>query len=106
MRRLRWLAIGVGALVLAGILYVGIFGSVVVHDETGDVARAVVTNDREVQSLYRLPGGYFFAIPAMEGTVEVRCRNGSRTRSGYITGYTHLWLRAVGPTPCARLVER
>jgi hypothetical protein len=104
MRRLAWIGVGVAGLGLAGIFYVDLFGSVIVHDETGEVASAVVTNDREEQALWRLPGG-LFAVPGMEGTVEVRCRNGARARWGYVTGYMHTSVRVTGTVPCGRMVD-
>ena len=105
---MRWparVAIGVAGLGFAGLLYVGIFGSAAVHDETGEVTSAVVTNDREEQALLRLPGGLFFAVPRLEGTIEVRCRNGRRARWGYVTGYTHTAVRVSGAPACAHIAE-
>ena len=99
MRRLAWVGTAIAGLGLAGLLYVVIFGSAVVHDDTGEVASAVVTNGREEQALLRLPGGLFFAVPRLEGTIEVRCRNGERARWGYVTGHLHTSVRVSGPTP-------
>ena len=105
MTRPRVLGLGTGALVLAGILYVALFGSVVVHDDSGAVASAVLTNGREEQPLLRLPGGLFVAVPGLEGTIELRCRNGARARWGYATPHMHMSIRATGPVPCARIVD-
>lgn len=84
--------------------YVGVSGSVIVHDRTGDVASAVLTNDHVERPLRRLPGGTFVGIPDFDGVVEVRCRDGSKDRSGYVTGGLHTSVRVVGSAPC-RLVE-
>lgn len=106
MRRyLEWLAIGATALALAGAVYVLIFGSAIVHDETGEVMSAVITNDHEEQALLSLPGGLFFAVPGLEGVIEVRCRNGVTGRAGYVTGYTHTSIRVRGGTPCRQILE-
>ena len=105
MRWLAWFGFGVAGLCLVGAAFVGIFGYVVVHDDTGAVASAVVTNDRAEQALWRLPGGLFFGVPRMEGTVEVRCRNGARTRWGYVTGHMTTSVRVVGAVPCGRMVD-
>ena len=102
---LRWSAVGLVLLGFAGCLYVGLFGSAIVHDETGEVVSAVVTDDHREQALWRLPGGLFFAVPQVEGTIEVRCRNGATARWGYVAGYTHTSIRVTGPVPCARVVE-
>lgn len=93
------------AFAMAGFLYVAVRGSAVVRDETGAVASAVITDDRIEQPLHRLPGGLFFAVPGMEGIIEVRCSNGAKARAGYVAAYTHSRVRAIGPAPCARLVE-
>lgn len=105
MRWLRWSFITLAVLGLAACLYVGVFGSAVVQDETGEVVAAVITNDREEQTLLRLPGGLFFAVPKMEGTIEIRCRDGSRQRWGYVTGHMHTRLRVEPGAGCGRLVE-
>ena len=102
---LTWLGIGVAILGIASYAYVGFFGSAVVHDETGEVASAVITNDRREQALMRLPGGLFFAVPDMEGTIEVRCRNGARARAGYVTGHMHTSVRVAGGAPCPQIAE-
>jgi hypothetical protein len=41
----------------------------------------------------------------MEGVIELRCRNGARARHGYVTGYTHTAVRAIGAVPCGRVVD-
>jgi hypothetical protein len=105
MRRLACAGIGLAGLGFAGLLFISVAGSVVVHDETGEVASAMVTNGREEQALWRLPGGLFFAVPGMEGEVEVRCRNGARARWGYVTGYMHTSVRVTGTVPCGRMVD-
>jgi hypothetical protein len=102
MRAMPWLAGGFGALLLLA-LAIALAGSVVVRDRTGEVARAIVTNDRETQPLLRLPGGLFVAIPLMEGTIEIECRDGSRHRNGYVTGHMHIRVRVEGR--CGRMVE-
>lgn len=99
-----WLVGGMTLAAAAG--YLLIAGSAVVVDETGGVASAVLTNGGgSEQRLHRLWNGYFYAIPAMEGTIEIRCRNGLRRQSGYVTGHMHTKIRVVGRTPCALLVE-
>ena len=89
---------------VTGCAYVGVSGSVIVHDRTGDVTSAVLTNDDSERSLRRLPGGTFFGIPDFDGGVEVRCRNGSKAQGGYVTSGLHTSVTVVGSKPC-RLVE-
>lgn len=87
-------------------LYVWIAGSAVVSDETGGVDSAVViTGAGAEQPLRRLWSGYFYAIPDLEGSIEVRCRNGVRKQWGYVTPHMHTKIRVAGPTPCAELVD-
>lgn len=94
------------AIVLFGSVYLWIAGWAVVVDETGEVeSAAVVTSDGREQSLRRLWSGYFYTIPEMEGTIQVRCRDGSTNEAGYMTGHFHTKIRVVGDKPCARLVE-
>ena len=101
---LPWL---VGAALLAVMAaFFWIAGSAAVIDETGGVETAVVTNSGGTeQRLRRLWNGYFFAIPRVEGTIEVRCTNGVRKRWGYVTGGMHTTVRVLGKTPCGKLVE-
>lgn len=81
-------------------------GSAVVVDETDGVESAfVITGDGREQQLHRLWSGYFYAIPRLEGTIEVRCRDGSRKNWGYVTGFAHAKIRVIGDTPCARLIH-
>ena len=83
----------VGVVLIGLLIYLALAGSAVVIDDTGDVASAVITNDRQEQSLTRLWDGHFYAIPHLEGTIEVRCHSGSRTRWGYVTGHIHTRIR-------------
>jgi hypothetical protein len=105
VRRSAGLGIGVAGLALAGLSYIGLFGLIVVHDETGAVTSAVLTNGRSEQPLLRLPGGPFVGVPSLEGTVEVRCPSGARARWGYVTGYSRTFVRVIGSVPCGRLVD-
>lgn len=100
---LPWL-IGAFALVsLAAFFWLA--GSMVVIDETGDVEMAVAGNGSPEQALHRLWGGYFYAIPRVEGTIEVRCRNGVRKQVGYVTRHMHTTVKVIGTKPCERLVK-
>lgn len=105
MTRWAWIGIFMMVVAIAASAYVGFFGSAIVHDDTGGVASAVVTNDQGEQRLMRLPGGVFFAVPAMEGVIEVRCRNGRKAQAGYVTGHLHTSVRVVGDIPCERVAE-
>ncbi|HKR24828.1 MAG TPA: hypothetical protein VJS15_06180 [Allosphingosinicella sp.] len=58
-----------------------------VRDPEGQVIRAAFVNAREAQALWDLPGGLFVGIPRLEGEVEIVCRDGSRHRWGYVTGW-------------------
>jgi hypothetical protein len=99
-----WL-VGGAVLALAG-AFLRLAGSAMVIDETGGVASAVITDSGgSEQRLHRLWSGYFYAIPDMEGTIEIRCRNGVRKQWGYVTGHRHTKIRVVGRTPCARVIE-
>jgi len=99
-----WLLGGAALAIAVG--YLSLAGSAVVIDETASVSSAVVTNNGgSEQPLRRLWGGYFFAIPELEGTIEIRCRNGGRKQWGYVTGNVHTKIKVVGQTPCARVVD-
>jgi len=105
-RGLFWL-IGTLSLALLVHLYLIFVGSAVVVDETGGVISATVTNSdpRQRQALTRLWDGYFYAIPDMEGVIEIRCRDGTIHEQGYVTGNMHTKIRVVGNRPCERFVE-
>jgi hypothetical protein len=92
------------AIALFGTAYLWMAGSAVVVDETGGVESAfVVTDDGREQELSRLWSGYFYAIPQLEGTIRVRCHDGTTKEAGYVTGYIDTKIRVVGDTPCAEL---
>lgn len=104
----RGLAILIAAIAITaiGTAYLWIAGSAVVVDETGRVESAfVVTGDGREQQLNRLRSGYFYAIPQLEGTIRVRCHDGSTKAAGYVTPHMHTKIRMVGDTPCARVEE-
>lgn len=95
-----------GAAVLALMAYIAfsIAGSVVVFDKSGQVASALVTNNGNLsQRLVRLPGGVFYAIPQVEGAVEIRCQSGERVQWGYVTGHMHTWLRVEPDVGCSKI---
>jgi hypothetical protein len=86
--------------------YVWLVGSAVVIDETGGVSSAVATDGHGTeQRLHRLWNGFFYAIPNVEGTIEVRCRNGVRKQMGYVTVGMHTKIRVMGDAPCSRVIE-
>jgi hypothetical protein len=105
--RLRFLPWLIGAfllLLIAG--YFHIAGSAIVIDETGGVESAVVKGGGGTeQKIYRLWDGYFYAIPRVEGTIEVRCTNGVRKRWGYVTANFDTTVKVVGKSPCERLIH-
>jgi predicted deacylase len=95
-----------GAAVLAVLAYVifSVAGSVVVFDKSGQVSSALVTNnDKLTQRLMRLPGGVFYAIPQVEGAVEIHCRSGERVQRGYVTGHMHTWLTVEPDNSCGTI---
>jgi hypothetical protein len=86
--------------------YVAVAGSAEVIDQTSGVVSAVITNSEGTQQpLRHLWAGHFYAIPRMEGTIEIRCRNGLRKQWGYVTSNEHTKIKVVGGTPCARIVD-
>lgn len=104
-RAFPWTLAGLTVLLVAFVL-LSIAGSAVVVDETGGVESAfITTGDGREQRLHRLWPGYFYAIPQLEGTIEVRCRDGTRKSWGYVTGNMHTKVWVVGDTPCAHIVE-
>ncbi len=83
-----------------------IAGSAVVIDQTGGVDTAVITNGTgPEQRLHEVWNGYFYGVPQVEGTIQVRCNNGARKQWGYVTGGVHTTVRVVGKTPCERLAD-
>lgn len=103
--RFFFLLTGAAALAFMAYIYLEFAGSAVVVDETDGVLSAAITDDRTEQPLIRLWSGYFYAVPQLEGTIEIRCRDGSRKRWGYVTGHMHTKIRVIGDRPCERIVE-
>lgn len=97
--------IALAALAIIGVWLVAA-GSITVVDETGGVQAAYVVNSGPAQQHLHGPlRGYFFAVPHMEGTVEVRCAKGVRKQAEYVTGGVHTIVQVAGRTPCERLIE-
>lgn len=102
--RSRWLIAAI-ILVAAIAAWVWLQGSAVVIDDTGQVATAVITdgaNPPAETPLHRLWNGHFYGIPSFEGTIEVRCRNGTRSQWGYVIRGLHTRVRVVGQSSCQR----
>ena len=83
-----------GAVLLTAGLFVGTLtvmfyamSAVWVRDPDGQVTRAAFVDDEAEQVLWDLPGGLFVGVPGLEGSVEIVCRDGSRHRWGYVTGW-------------------
>ena len=104
MKWLPWFIVGLAAVTLLFLVFWA-QGSAVVLDETGEVAGAVVIDESGERHLQRLPGGTFYAMPASDGIIEVRCRGGATARAGYVTPHLHTWVRVEGDVPCGRIVE-
>lgn len=78
---------------------------VIVEDETGlAVVEARLSNSNEKQVLTKLPFGYFFGIPRLEGQFEVICSDGSTLRGGYVTPHYRFTRTVIGDGTCAKLV--
>lgn len=101
--------IGGSALFIIAVGTYGFFwvsGSAVVVDETGSVESAVIIDsDRTEQKLTHLWKGYFYTIPEIRGTIEVRCTNGKRERHGYVAGKMHTRVEVTGKKPCEHINE-
>jgi hypothetical protein len=96
-------AVAIPAVVAA---YLWLAGSVVVVDKTRGVEDAfVVTSSGSEQQLSELWSGYFYAIPRLEGTIQIRCQGGLMKEAGYVTGHMHTKIRIVGDRPCERVEE-
>jgi hypothetical protein len=96
------------AILIALLLYATfrIMGSAVVFDRSGNVVSAVVmASGRETRPLHQLPGHIFYTVPQTDGEIEVRCRDGSRKRWGYVTSHMHTWLRVEPGTGCAKITD-
>lgn len=85
-----------------------IMGSAVVIDRSGQITSAMVTTGGDkprVQPMYALPFGAFYTVPRLEGTITVRCRDGSQAQWGYVTGRMHTWLRLEAGQACGMIKE-
>lgn len=94
------------ALPVLAAAYFSLAGAAIVEDETNGVEAAFITNSVGArQPLQKVWNGYFYAIPKLEGTIELRCRGGVSKEWGYITSYSNLKIRVAGNRPCERLIE-
>jgi hypothetical protein len=101
MKRAVRVGIGLSSLAIVTCGYVWFSGSVTVHDSTGSVTAAVITNGEIEYPLYRLPGGIFFRVmPGLDGEIEVHCRNGSTHRGEYVTHHQQTSVRVIEDAPC------
>jgi hypothetical protein len=101
MKRAFRSGICIAGLAVLGYGYVWFSGSVTVHDDTGSVTAAVITNGRIEYPLFRLPGGTFFRVmPRFDGEIEVRCRDGSTQRGEYVTHHMSVSVRVTDDAPC------
>lgn len=103
--RMIW---GWGAAIIALLAYAAfwVMGSAVVLDRSGQItSAAVTTGDGRTQPLHALPFGIFYTVPQLEGTIEIRCRNGSQAQSGYVTRHIHTWLRLEAGQGCKENLE-
>lgn len=86
--RTTWIVSAAIAGLLAAYLILPILGYVIVHDPGGQVVSAVLFGNGKTQPMHRAPGGFFVAIPRVEGEVAIRCRDGSVDHGGYVTPHT------------------
>jgi hypothetical protein len=108
------LLVGASALLWATIYYgrpalwalSGLGGSAAVIDETGGVQAAVLIDGFGTeQPMQRLRDGYFYAVPQIEGVIQVRCAEGVRKDFGFVTGGLNTTIKVVGRSPCERLIN-
>jgi hypothetical protein len=86
------------------ILWLRVMGSAIVIDETGQVQDAFITDAHgKYQKLWQLTDGYFYTIPDMEGTFEIRCGGGKILRNGYVTIHMDQIIRVTGDGKCSAL---
>lgn len=83
--RTTWIALAATAGLLAAYLISLMLGTVVVYDPGGQVVSAVLFGNGKTQPMHRAPGGFFVAIPHIEGEIAIRCRDGSSGHGGYVT---------------------
>jgi len=77
-------------------MYLFTCGTVLVTDETGQVAAVLLRSSPGSQPLHRLPVGIFVGIPERDGTVEVHCRDGSLRQVGYVSPGLYTRVRVSG----------
>jgi hypothetical protein len=104
--RIAWGSLG--AILIALVAYVAfwVMGSAVVLDRSGQITSAIITTGGgPKQALHALPFGVFYTVPQFEGSIEVRCRDGSHQQYGYVTGHFHTWLRLEVGQSCQEIEE-
>jgi hypothetical protein len=95
-----WLIMMIALIV--SLFWLRIMGSVIVIDETGKVQDAFITDTRgKYQKLWQLSDRYFYTIPDLEGTIEIRCSGGKMFRHGYVTSYLDQKVRVISDGKCS-----
>jgi hypothetical protein len=101
-KTLPWLILMIALMML--IFWFRVTGAAIVVDETGLVQEAFITDTRgKYQKIWRLKDGYFYTIPDLEGTFEIRCRGGKIFRHGYVTPHMYQKITVAGDGKCSAL---
>lgn len=101
MKKRYWVGNAVALVVVVMVVGLNLAGSVLVLDPERQIESArIVTSDGRSQPLYMLPGNRFYSVPKLEGTVEVRCRNGSTHLAGYVTPHLDTRLEMKSNSEC------
>lgn len=92
-----WIAFAAIGGLLAAYLILLMLGTVIVYDPGNQVvSAAIVGGNGTTQPMHRAPGGFFVAIPRIEGEVGIRCRDGSVDHGGYVTPHMEQRLTVAG----------
>lgn len=91
MRTRRVGLLAAAAILIASVVTLLFTGSVVLFDLHDKVASAHLVDGWGHRQDLATVGFAYVAVPHLEGTVEIKCKDGTTVRSGYVTPGAPMW---------------
>jgi hypothetical protein len=89
-KRLQIVSAVAAVIALAG-AYLALSGSVILRDPRSEIASAHIIDGWDQRQELAVVGFAYFAVPKLEGTIEIKFVNGKVARNGYVTPGAPTW---------------